>query len=490
MSNRPQRCNPLGGHQALYTDLYELTMAKGYVDAGKDDHRACFDYFFRSNPFEGGYVVFAGLQTLLDQLEGFRFQEEELSYLSEQGFEEEFLEVLEEFEFTAEIKAPREGDVVFPFAPVVRVCGDMIEAQIVETLLLNVLNFESLVATKASRMRRQAGQRKLIDFGLRRAQGYGGIQASRAAIVGGFDSTSNVHSAFCHGLEPTGTQAHSWVQSFDSELEAFRAYADSFPDQTILLVDTYDTLDSGVPNAITVAKELEEEGHKLVGIRLDSGDLAYLAKHTRKMLDEAGLDYVKIAASNQLDEHVIRSLTDQGAPIDVFGVGTQLVTAYDSPALDGVYKLAEYDGESRIKLSENPEKVNFPGKKQVVRLVDAEGKFYGDAVARADECDGSDGPHIEKMFHPGHPLQKNVEVAGYEQKPLLETVMEGGEVVAERRSVDEIAAYTRRRLARLPEEHKRFENPHIYKVGLSEALLEDRNDAIETAQETRAKESS
>jgi len=481
MTVRNRDCPPIAGREALYTDLYELTMARGYYAADRAERPACFDYFFRSNPFDGGYVVFSGLDTLLDALEDYHFTDEALEYLGKQGFDEEILETLSDFEFRADIAAPREGEVVFPNEPILRVTGRLVEAQMIETLVLNSLNFESLVATKATRMRRVAGDRKLIDFGLRRAQGWGGLQASRAAVVGGFDATSNVHAGFCRGLEISGTQAHSWIQSFDSELEAFRAYADSYPDQTILLVDTYETLDSGVPNAIRVAKELEERGHRLVGIRLDSGDLAYLAKKARKMLDEAGLEYVKIAASNQLDEHVIRSLIDQHAPIDVFGVGTQLVTAYDCPALDGVYKLSAFDGEPRIKLSENPEKINLPGHKQVFRILDDEGRFYGDAISRA----GADG--VERMYHPAHPDVQNVRVEDYDQEPLLRPVVRDGEVVAERRRTEEVADYARQRLEKLPDEHKRFENPHIYKVGLSEAVLDARDRALERTNKRAAR---
>jgi nicotinate phosphoribosyltransferase len=481
MSTRPTSdASPLS-HPGLYTDLYELTMAQGYWSEGRSEKPATFDYFFRSNPFGGGYVIFAGLERLLDYLEGLHFGEAELEYLDEVGLSPEFLDALADFEFTAEVSAPRPGEVVFPLEPVVRVHGSILEAQMVETAALNLLNFESLVATKAARMRRVAGDAKLIDFGLRRAQGYGSLQASRGAVIGGFDATSNCLAAFTDDLEASGTQAHSWIQSFETELEAFRAYARTFPDSTILLVDTYDTLESGVPNAITVARELEEQGHRLVGIRLDSGDLAYLSKKARQMLDDAGLDYVKIAASNQLDEHVIRSLTSQGAPIDVFGVGTQLVTAHDDPALDGVYRLSSFDGEHRIKLSENPEKINFPGLKQVWRLSDSEGNFYGDVVGLDGEFDG--GAPDGRMYDPAHPNAKHVSVEGYAAEQLLHPVMRDGTRLVDPRETADIANYARRRLANLPDEHQRFENPHIYKVGLSERLLRARDRAI-TAHQT------
>ncbi len=469
--------HPLRDDAPLYTDLYELTMAQGYFLEGRAEQTACFDYFFRKAPFDGGYAIFAGLAELVEILENFRFDEAALSYLKEQGFHDSFLSYLRDFEFQAELMAPPEGEVVFGFAPVCRVCGPIIQAQVVETLLLNLLNFSTLVATKASRMRLVAGDRKLIDFGLRRAQGLAGMQASRAAIIGGFDSTSNVLAGRQHNLPISGTQAHSWIQSYGDELEAFRAYARHYPDGCILLVDTYDTLESGVPNAIKVAGELRQRGHELVGIRLDSGDLAYLSKHARRMLDDAGFPNVKIAASNQLDEHLIKSLLhDQDAAIDVFGVGTQLVTAYDDAALDGVYKLCSVDDEPRIKISENFEKVNFPGNKQVLRLVDEAGFFYGDAVALDDE------DSVEHIFHPYDPY-KDVSVAEYDQQPLLRPIMRDGQVVAELHSVEEARDYARRRLAMLPDEHKRFNNPHIYKVGLSRKLHELRHHTLEAAKE-------
>jgi len=320
-------------HPAIYTDYYELTMAQGYFLAGRQDERACFDYFFRDIPFEGGYVIFAGLSDLLEILNGFQFYEDELDYLAQQGFRDDFLNYLRNFRLNTDIHAAKEGEVVFPRTPILRVEGNIIEAQILETLLLNILNFESLIATKAARMKYAAGDHKVIDFGLRRAQGFGGIQASKAAIIGGIEATSNVYSSFIHDTPASGTMAHSWIQSFDDELTAFRKYAEYYPEDCILLVDTYDTLESGVPNAIKVAKELEEKGYKMKGIRLDSGDLAYFSRKARQQLDDAGLKYVKIAVSNQLDERLIKSLLSQNAPIDLFGVGTRLVTGHESPAL-------------------------------------------------------------------------------------------------------------------------------------------------------------
>ncbi|RAL25529.1 nicotinate phosphoribosyltransferase [Lujinxingia litoralis] len=462
-------------HIALYTDLYELTMAQGYFREGKADQRACFDYFYRTPPFSGGYVVFAGLATLLEILEDLHFDAASLEFLKEQGFDADFLARLSEFRFQAEIRSPPEGTLIFPYAPVLQVRGTLLEAQLVETLLLNLVNFQSLIATKASRMREVAGERLLVDFGLRRAHGFGGLHASRAAVVGGFDATSNVLAGMHYNIPLSGTLAHAWIQSFDREIDAFRTFAEHYGDASVLLVDTYDTLKSGVPNAITIAGELRARGHELKAIRLDSGDLAYLARRARKMLDDAGFPDVKIAASNNLDEHVIRSLlVDQQAPIDIFGVGTQLVTAYDDPALGGVYKLATLDEVPRIKLSDSLRKMTFPGDKQVFRIRDAEGQFYADAVALDHQT------HVERIHHPHEP-HKEVDISQLDQELLLQPVMQHGERIGTLHSAFEARAYCRQQLAQLPAEHRRFHNPHLYKVGLSTALRDQRDEAVARA---------
>lgn len=458
---------------ALYTDYYELTMAQGYFLSGRKDETACFDYFFRALPFDGGYVVFAGLADLLDILENFRFHDDELEYLRERGFDESFLEYLSGLDLSVTLHAAREGEIVFPLEPAVRVEGPIIESQILETLILNLLNFESLIATKASRLKYAAGDRKVLDFGLRRAQGFGGIQASKAAVIGGVEATSNVYSSFVYDIPVSGTMAHSWIQSFDDELTAFREFAQYYPENCVLLVDTYDTLASGVPNAVTVAKEMEERGEKLLGIRLDSGDLAYFARESRKMLDEAELEYVKIAASNQLDERLINSLISQDAPIDLFGVGTRLVTGHETPALDGVYKLAAVNGDPRLKISENIEKVTLPGKKRVVRYYDEDGQFYGDGILLDEE------KSVEKIYHPHYPGAKHAAVQGYESEPLLHSVMQSGDLIIEIPSASESAEYASARLKKLNSEHKRFDNPHIYKVGISRNLMNLRNNLSE-----------
>ncbi len=456
--------NLLNPYTGLYTDLYELTMAQGHFFAGRHHTPAVFDYFFRKNPYEGGFVVFAGLADLLEAIQDFAYSPQALEYLKTQGFKSEFLEYLRNFQFRGHIWAAREGEIVFPYEPIVRVEGTIIETQLIETLLLNLLNFESLIATKAARMRLVAGTRIIAEFGLRRAQGYGGMQATRAAIVGGANHTSNTLAGLHYGIPVTGTMAHAWVQSYENELTAFRQFAQLYPDRCILLVDTYDTLRSGLPNAITVAKELEQKGHQLYGVRLDSGDLAWLSKKVRYMLDQAGLTYVKIIASNQIDEYVIRSLREQQAPIDGFGIGTRLVTGYESPALDGVYKLSEYNGTPRLKISENRKKLTFPGRKFVVRYRNGQDKFFGDGIWLEGQAP------TQRIIHPHEP-EKQSTVTGLPYEPLLHCVMKNGKPLDPLPSPTEAAAYARQRLAELPDEHKRFEYPHIYKVGLSQELF-------------------
>jgi nicotinate phosphoribosyltransferase len=398
-------------------------------------------------------------------LENLKFDQEDIEYLGSVGFRKDFLEYLRSFRFQGTLYSVREGEVIFPLEPIVRVDGNIIETQVIETVLLNLLNFESLIATKASRIRMAAGDRRVVDFGLRRAQGFGGIIASKAAVIGGIEATSNVYAAREFGLETTGTQAHSWIQSFDDELASFRKFAEIYPDRCILLVDTYNTLRSGIPNAIKVAKELESKGSRLAGIRLDSGDLAYLSKRARRMLDDAGLQYVKIVVSNQLDEYLIRSLLQQEAPIDSFGVGTRLITAHDSPALEGVYKLTMCDGRPRLKFSENYTKTTLPGLKTVHRYENGDGMFYADGIMLEMESD------VREIFHPFFPDQHSL-VGHCTSRPLLRKVMERGRIVAKLHSVQEASAYATERLQRLSPEHKRFEYPHTYKVGISTRLMD------------------
>jgi len=458
-------------HAGLYTDLYELTMAQAYFLDGTSENPAVFDYSFRTLPFGGGFVVFAGLADFLDYLEGLRFDPEDIDYLKAQGFGPRFLDYLGRFRFRGTVLAPREGDLVFPLEPIVRVAGGLLEAQIVETALLNILNFESLIATKAARICLVAGPRAVSEFGFRRAHGPGGIMASRAAVIGGCWSTSNVYAAWRYGLSASGTMAHSYVESHDGELEAFRTFAAAHPEGCVLLVDTYDTLRCGLPNAIQVAREMEGRDRRLFAVRLDSGDLAYLAKEARRMLDAAGLPYVKIVASNLLDEHIIKSLLDQDAPIDFFGVGTHLAVGAPDGYLDGVYKLAEVGGRPRLKMSDSIAKTTLPGPKRILRHVDGDGKFRADAIVLDEEKD------VPLMVHPNEP-GRSMTLSGFRKEEVLAPAMENGKRRAGGAAAADIAAYARRRLEALPAEHKRFEFPHVYKVGLSRRLADLRDDLV------------
>ena len=462
---------------ATYTDQYQLAMAQVYFKNGQKDQTAVFDYYFRKLPFKGGFAVFAGLEDLLEKLENLSFSADDIEYLEKQDFEPEFLEYLKNFKFSGNIYSAQEGDLVFPNSPILQLEANIIEAQIVETMLLNLLNFQTLIATKASRIRLVAGDKMLLDFGLRRAQGPGGYYASRAAVIGGFNGTSNVVAGKDFNIPVVGTMAHSFIMSYDSELEAFRSFASGRPKDCVLLVDTYDTLKSGIPNAINVGKEMEERGQKLAGIRLDSGDLAYLARESRKLLDAAGMEYVKIAASNQLDEYVIKSLLEQKAAIDVFGVGTNLVTGNPDAALDGVYKLAVSNGKARIKISETLAKVTLPNRKQVFRMINSEGDLIGvDAVCLREES------NVTHIFDPKEPI-KSMTVKDLQKEEVLHWIMKDGKRTQASRSLNEIAAYVTSNLKRLPAEYKRFNNPHIYKVGISQELKEEREKLLAKYQE-------
>ncbi|MDY0082281.1 MAG: nicotinate phosphoribosyltransferase [Ignavibacteriaceae bacterium] len=459
----------LKDYLGLYTDMYQLSMMEAYFKEEKHNCKASFDYFFRKIPYEGGFVVFSGLSELLENLQELKFSKDDIDYLNRKKFDSNFLNYLENFSFTGNIYSVEEGTIIFPNEPVVTAEGNLAEIQLLETYLLNTLNFNSLISTKAARIRIIAQDRILSDFGLRRAQGFGGLQASRAAVIGGFDSTSNVLAAKLFDLIPVGTMAHSFIQSYDDELTAFRKYAESYPDNTLLLIDTYNTLESGLPNAITVAKELEKSGHKLKGIRLDSGDLAYLSKAARKKLDEEGLSYVKIIVSNQLDERVIKSLFEQQAPIDIFGVGTNLVTGNPDSALDGVFKLSMCDDKPRLKISENIKKVTLPGMKKIIRYIDDKGFIQADAIALKDE------DKINKMFHP-FDKEKSKSLIDLSENNLTQLVVEEGDIKIKIESAELIREKVKENLSKLPAEYKRFEFPHIYKVGISEKLMKLRED--------------
>ncbi|MEH6406084.1 MAG: nicotinate phosphoribosyltransferase [Leeuwenhoekiella sp.] len=461
-----------------YTDLYQLSMAQVYFKNNQHEHTAVFDYFFRKLPFKGGYAIMAGLEDLLEILQNLTFSKEDITYLKSKDFDVDFLDYLADFKFTGTIYSVQEGEIVFQTAPILQVKANIIEAQLIETILLNLLNFQTLIATKASRMRLTAGDKVLLDFGLRRAQGPGGYLASKASMIGGFNGTSNVVTGRDFDIPISGTMAHSFIQSYDDELTAFRDFAIGRPKNCVLLVDTYDTLKSGIPNAITVAKEMENRGQKLLAIRLDSGDLAYLAKRCRMLLDQADLNYVKIAASNQLDEYVIKSLQDQQAPIDIFGVGTNLVIGKPDAALDGVYKLTYFKDKPRIKISESLTKTTLPHQKQVYRLVDSNGKLVGaDAIAIRDE------ETLDVMHHPFEPYKK-LDISSLTKVALLNKVMENGNILIPKRSLTAIAQFSKERLAQLPLEYKRFDNPHIYKVGISNNLKAERDRLIELHKNT------
>ena len=465
-------------YSALLTDLYELTMLAGYLEEGMAEKHAVFDLFYRNNPFEGGYAVFAGLEPALDYLEGLRFLPDELKYLKGLGiFRPRFIEFLREFRFRCSVTAPPEGTVVFANEPLLTVEGALAEAQFVETALLNIINFQTLVATKAARISHAAAGSMVIEFGLRRAQGPdGGLSSARAACVGGVTSTSNVMAGMVYGLPVRGTHAHSWVQAFPDELAAFRAYADAFPDSSILLVDTYDTLKSGIPNAITVARELRERGHELRGVRLDSGDLAFLSRESRRMFDEAGFPGVKIVASNELDEIVIDSIRDEGGQVDIYGVGTKLATCAGTGggALGGVYKLVEMDGVPKLKVTSDIAKATLPGKKQVLRLFGRDGLLLQDVI-----CLEGDEPHGGDTVHdPVNPLQETTLPAEIEVRDLRSVVMAEGRRTFSQEPLAAMAERCRMELAGLPQGCLRFINPHRYKVSITGELNELRNRLI------------
>ncbi|MBI5816716.1 MAG: nicotinate phosphoribosyltransferase [Nitrospinae bacterium] len=460
---------------AIVTDLYQLTMAQGYLKSGMERMEACFDLFFRANPFGGGYTIFAGLDDALSFLESMRFPAEDIAYLKSLDlFDGEFLGALAGFRFEGDVFAPPEGSVVFPNEPVMRIVAPLHQCQIAETALLNIINFQSLIATKASRVCLAAGRDNVMEFGLRRAQGVdGGLTASRAAYIGGCCATSNVQAGKIYGIPVRGTHAHSWVTAFDNELAAFRKFAEIFPDNCVLLVDTYDTLKSGVPNAITVGLEMKSRGERLGGIRLDSGDLAFLSAESRKMLDAAGLEDVKIVASNELDEYIIHDMNAQGARIDIYGVGTRLVTGHGEPAMPGVYKLAAIrpDGGEwtmRLKLSETASKSTIPGLKQVWRMKNGGGTLMGDLL----EIEGETPDFSRGVwgFHPAIDYQRKFYERVKSAQPLLAPVMRGGKITGERPSLSQIRARVQSELSTVHPTTQRLLNPHIYKVSLGPAL--------------------
>ncbi|MBQ2717439.1 MAG: nicotinate phosphoribosyltransferase [Clostridia bacterium] len=466
----------------LLTDLYQLTMMNGYFLEGKKDQRVIFDVFFRQNELIT-YSVTAGLEQVIDYLKNLKFTQSDIEYLKGLNlFDKDFLKHLESFRFTGDVFAMPEGTVVFPGEPILSIRSNIIEAQLVETAILNILNHQTLIATKAAKVCYAAKGGSVLEFGLRRAQGPdAGFYGARASIIGGCSSTSNVLAGKSFGVKVSGTHAHSWVMNFPTELEAFRAYARIYPSAVLLLVDTYDTLNSGIPNAITVFKECRERGFEPVGIRLDSGDLAYLTKKARKMLDEAGFPNAKICASGDLDEYLITSLKNQGAKIDIWGVGTKLITSEDMPALGGVYKLsAVYENGKiipKIKLSDNRVKITNPGFKTVYRIYDIDGMAQADLIALRGEVFDESKPLT--IFHPVDTWKKmTFEPGSYKIRELVTTVMEDGELVNALPTLAEISEYAKREKESFWDEYKRLDRPQYYKVDLSDGLYELKKNMI------------
>ncbi|MCH5158017.1 MAG: nicotinate phosphoribosyltransferase [Clostridiales bacterium] len=456
----------------MMTDLYQLTMMNGYFLKGKAKEECVFDLFFRQKSTIN-YAVFAGLDQAVDYIQNLHFTKDDIEYLRSLGtFHEDFLKYLEGFKFTGDMYSVREGDIVYPQEPIVVIKAPLIEAQLIETALLNIISHQTLIATKSSRIVHAANGKSVVEFGLRRAQGPdAGIYGARAAVIGGCNGTSNVLTGQMFNIPVKGTHAHSWVMSFDSELEAFRAFAEIYPDSCLLLVDTYDSV-QGIKNAITVFKELKAKGHKPVGIRLDSGDLAYLSKLARRMLDEAGFKDAIVMASGDIDEYLLESLRNQGAMIDVFGVGTKLITSEDTPSLGGVYKLSaiERNGvmEPRMKISDSIVKVTNPGFKTLYRLYEkGSGMAFADLIAL-------NGEKIGKPLVLTHETErwKTTTLEDYDIRCMLYKIFEKGKNLYVAPALEDIVKFATAEKAKFWDEYKRIDNPHIYKVNLSDKLYE------------------
>ena len=465
---------------ALHTDLYQINMGYAYFKDGIHERKSYFDVYFRKIPFGGGYAVFAGLEKVVEYLNSFEFTDSDIEYLTGLGYEDSYLQYLKQMKFTGSIRSVREGEIVFGNEPLIRVEAPLIQAQIIETAILNIVNYQILIATKAARIKHLCPNEPCMEFGTRRAHEFdAAVWGARAAIIGGFDSTSNVKAAKLFGIPCSGTHAHSFVQAYEDEKVAFKKYAAAHKD-CYFLVDTYDTLRSGIPTAIEVADELKDKINFL-GIRLDSGDIAYLSKEARKMLDAAGYPNAKVVASNDLDEATITHLKQEGARIDAWGIGTKLITAYDNPALGAVYKLACLEDENgnmvdRLKVSENPAKLTIPGIKRVYRIINKEnGMAAGDYIALESE-DVSKEKSI-KLFHPTHTyLEKEVE--NFEARDLHVDVFKDGRQVYAIPSVQESAQYFKENKKTLWNEYLRLLNPEFYPVDLSTKCWENRNNIL------------
>ncbi|WP_449540262.1 nicotinate phosphoribosyltransferase [Ferdinandcohnia sp. Marseille-Q9671] len=466
---------------ALHTDLYQINMAEIYWREGLHKRRAVFEVNFRKMPFGNGYAVFAGLERVIQFLENFSFSETDIQYLREEGYKDDFLDYLKDLRFTGTLRSMKEGELVFANEPIIRIEGPICEVVLLETPILNIINYQTLIATKASRIKQVVGDQTAMEFGTRRAQEMdAAIWGTRAAYIGGFDATSNVRAGKIFDIPISGTHAHSMVQAYRDEYKAFKHYAQTHRD-CVFLVDTYDTLKSGVPNAIRVAKE-EGDNINFIGIRLDSGDLSYLSKEARKMLDEAGFNDAKIVASNDLDEHTIINLKSQGAKIDSWGVGTKLITAYDQPALGAVYKLVSIEDKEgnmvdTIKISGNPEKVSTPGLKKVYRIINmANQKSEGDYITLEHENPGNE--ERIKMFHPVHTFISKF-VTNFEARELQHTIFENGQLVYEVPTLQEIREFLEENLTLLWDEYKRTTLPEEYPVDLSQACWDNKMKRIE-----------
>lgn len=470
---------------ALHTDLYQINMAETYWADGMHERKAVFELFFRKLPFGNGYATFAGLERVLDYLNNFHFSESDIAYLRDElGYKKDFLDYLKEVRFTGDVYSVVEGELVFQNEPLIRIEAPLLEAQLVETALLNIVNYQTLIATKASRIKQVVGTERVMEFGTRRAQEMdAAIWGTRAAFIGGLEATSNTRAAKLFGIPAAGTHAHSMIQAYKDEYEAFHAYAKRHR-ECVFLVDTYDTLKSGLPIAIQVAKELGDKIN-FRGIRLDSGDIAFLSKEARKMLDEAGFPDTEVVVSNDLDEYTILNLKAQGAKVDAWGIGTKLITAYDQPALGAVYKLVSIENstgemEDTIKISGNAEKVTTPGLKNVYRIIDREnGKSEGDYITMHDENPASE--ERLKMFHPVHTFVSKF-VTNFDAVNIHQQVIKSGEVVYENPPLKEIQKYAVGTLDLLWDEYKRSLNPEEYPVDLSEKCW---NNKMRNIQEVR-----
>ena len=468
---------------SILADFYEYTMAQGYFNENLENKITYFDIFYRNNPDSASYAIFSGLEHLVKILKSMEFNEEDIEYFkSLNTFDDKFIDFLKNFKFGCDIWSVPEGSVIFPNEPIMTVRGTSVQAQLIETIALLVINHESLIATKSNRIKRAAKGRAVMEFGARRAQGVdASVYGAKAAYIAGVDGTSNVLTGKLFNIPVLGTMAHSWVQMFDTELDAFKAFAKSFLNNCVLLVDTYNTLQSGVPNAIKTFDEvLKPMGIKPKGIRLDSGDLAYLSKQARIMLDEAGYEDVQIVVSNSLDEYTIRDLLHQGAMIDSFGIGERLITSKTNPVFGGVYKLVavEEDGKilPKIKVSENVDKITTPGVKKLYRIYDKKTmKAEADLITLFDEKIDESKPI--SIFHPIY-TWKTTTYEDYILRPMLKQIFKSGELVYELPDIEEIREYCKSEVESLWDEFKRFDNPHIYKVDLSKNLWELKNNLL------------